>query len=43
MGDLPIGVMSIANQLDPRNFLLVVEFVQMLKQSRISTSKVDDA
>jgi hypothetical protein len=43
MGDLPIGVMSIPNQLDPRNFL-VVEFVQMLKkQSKILTSKVDDA
>jgi hypothetical protein len=44
MGDLPIGVMSVPNQLDPRIFLLVVEFIQMLKkQSRILTSKVDDA
>jgi len=40
MTDLPIGVMSVPNQLDPRNFLLVVEFIQMLKkQNRIWTWK----
>jgi len=40
MRDLPIGVMSVPNQLDPRDFLLIVEFIQMLKkQNRIWTWK----